>query len=619
MCVLGARMDSVSTFSGRTGSRTGRGMIALAITFGAGGSPVIAQVATPVAPPATREEIQRAPIGPDTRAPSRLTVEGGVERAPCPLADPRFKDVTVTITEAQFDNLRVVPAEALRPAYESFLGKPQPIAVVCEIRDAAATILRQQGYLAAVQVPAQRIENGVVKFDVLMAKLVAVQVRGDAGKAERLIAGYLDRIKEQPVFNEREAERYLLLARDLPGYDVRLTLRPAGTAPGEVIGEVTVIRQRISIDANFQNYGSHDVGRIGGLLRAEAYDLLGSGDRFSAGIFSTADFDEQQVLQLGYDRRIGKEGLTVSGRFTYAWTTPDQAAGALRVRSRTLVASVEASYPFVRTQAINLRGAFGFDYVNQNVSFSTPGFRNQDHIGILYLRGDLDATDRNSINSVTGYSISEPKWRLAGSLEARKGLDILDATKPCGAGYCLRPVVRSVVPSRAEGKPTAGLVRLALSGEYRPTPTLTFSLSPRFQYSGRALLSYEEFSGGNYTIGRGYDPGAIIGDSGVGFQAEVRLGRITPQARDAFAFQPYVFYDKAWVWNRNRPPSTDPARRLPSNPQDLSSVGAGVRAAYGDHGRIDVTFAKALERTPFQAKRNDARLLVSLTTRLLPW
>ncbi|WP_231639328.1 ShlB/FhaC/HecB family hemolysin secretion/activation protein [Sphingomonas profundi] len=610
MRILGARMESVGTFGGRTGA----GMIALAITLAAAGAPARAQVATPTAPPATREEIQRAPIGPDTRGPSRLTVDGGVERAPCPLADPRFKDVTVTITSAQFNNLRVVSPDALRPAYESFLGKPQPIAVVCEIRDAAATILRRQGYLAAVQVPAQRIENGVVTFDVLMAKLVAVQVRGDAGKAERLIAGYLDRIKQQEVFNEREAERYLLLARDLPGYDVRLTLRPAGTTPGEVIGEVSVVRQRFSIDANIQNYGSKDVGRFGGLLRGEVYDIFGSGDRFTAGIFSTAEFKEQQVLQLGYDRRVGSEGLLLSGRFTYAWTKPDVAADAVDVRSRTLVASLEASYPFIRTQAVNLRGAVGFDYINQNVRFGDFDFRNQDHIRVLYLRGDFDAIDRESVNSVTGYSASEPRWRIAGSVEGRKGLDIFDATDACGAGLCQG---QNVVPSRQEGRPTAALVRLSGVAEYRPSPTLTFSLSPRFQYSGRALLSYEEFSGGNYTVGRGYDPGAIIGDSGVGVQAEVRLGRITPQARDAFAFQPYVFYDKAWVWNRNRPMVQGVV--LPANPQDLSSAGVGLRAAYGDRARIDVTFAKALERTPFQKRRNDGRLLVSLTTRLLPW
>ena len=117
-----------------------------------------------------------------------------------------------------------------------------PISVVCEIRDRAATILRDAGYIAAVQVPEQRIAEGNVRFQVLMAHLTDVRVRGDATGAESLIAGYLRQLTKQPVFNRYEAERYLLLASDLPGYSVRLTLRPAGTVPGDVIGDVTVQR-----------------------------------------------------------------------------------------------------------------------------------------------------------------------------------------------------------------------------------------------------------------------------------------------------------------------------------------------------------------------------------------
>jgi hypothetical protein len=394
-------------------SGTGRSALAMlsAATIASGANPAAAQVATGGAP--TREEINRAPTTATPRAPSRLTVESQIERAPCPLADPRFAGVTTTVTQVVFNNLRVVSPELLRPAYEGLLGKTVPIAAVCEIRDAAATILRREGYLAAVQVPPQRIENGVIHFDVLMAKIVQIQVRGDAGKSERLIAGYLEALKGEEVFNERTAERYLLLARDLPGYDVRLTLRPAGTKPGEVLGEVTVVRTPVAIDANIQNYGSRDVGRFGGLIRGEAYDLLGFGDRLTLGFFSTADFTEQKVLQAGYDMRVGREGLTLSGRFTYAWTKPD--LGALAdIRSRTLLGSAEASYPFVRGQTANLRGALGVDLVNQTVELPANA-RTRDRLRVAYARFDFDATDPASISGLAGFSSAEPRWRTAGT------------------------------------------------------------------------------------------------------------------------------------------------------------------------------------------------------------
>ena len=193
------------------------------------------------------------------------------------------------------------------------VGREQPVSVICDIRDRAATELRRAGYIASVEVPEQRIADGTVRFRVLMAKLVQVRVRGNATGAERTIAGYLNRLTGQQVFNRFEAERYLLLASDIPGYQVRLTLRPAGAVPGEVIGDVAVLRTAAYVDANIQNYGSHELGRWGGLLRGQVYGLTGLGDRTTLGVFTTSDFEEQQTLTFGHDFRLGSEGLAVAG------------------------------------------------------------------------------------------------------------------------------------------------------------------------------------------------------------------------------------------------------------------------------------------------------------------
>jgi hemolysin activation/secretion protein len=575
--------------AGRIGSL---GLATLAVPAFAQGLP-----STSIAPP-TREQVQVANPAETAPQPSRLTVEGGIERAPCPLAEPRYASVTLTIGGAQFDNLRGLPAEALKPAYESLIGKTVPIAAICEMRDAAATILRRAGYLAAVQVPPQRIADGIVHFDVLMAKLVRVQVRGPAGRSEKLLAAYLDKLVGQPLFNEKDAERYLLLARDLPGYDVHLVLRPAGTAPGEVVGEVSVTRQPYVVSANIQNYGSHSVGRWGALITGQANDVIGVGDRLTLGLFNTVQVHEQTVLQAGYDVRVGGEGLTLGGRFTYAWTRPDLGTTQNLLKSRTLVGSLEATYPFRRSQAIDIRGAGGVDLVNQDLDFQ--GFALvRDRLRVGYLRLDYGAVDPASIAGLRGRSASSPHWRLAASLELRHGLGILDngALSPVGARGT---------------DATATLVRLTGQGEFRPGRGLTFALSPRFQYSFDPLLSYEQYSGGNYTIGRGYDPGAIVGDSGAGATLEGRLGELAPRSRDAFAFQPYALFDAAWVWNRD-PSSAAFAR------DRLFSAGGGLRAAWGDHARADLLVAVPLHRTLAQATRGDVRVLLSVTARLLPW
>lgn len=559
----------------------------------------------------TREEIQREPVAPlPPTTGARVTVDGAVERAPCPLASDEFKDITVTLSGVEFNGLAGVDASLLSPAYAAKIGQTLPIAAVCDIRDEAATILRRKGYLAAVQVPPQRIDNGVVKFDVLMAKLVDFQVRGNAGKAEGLIQGYLQAIKDQPVFNILEAERYLLLARDIPGYDVRLTLRPAGTVPGEVIGEVQVVYTPVEAEVNVQNYGSKDVGRWGGLAQVRLNGLFGAGDRTTLGFYSTADFEEQQVVQAAQEFRIGREGLTVAGNFTYAWTHPDIVAGNLR--SRTLVASLEARYPLVRRQAKNLFLSGGLDYINQNVRFGGVPLT-RDRLRVIFARLDADTIDPDSIGSIAGYSPSEPRWRFGGSIELRQGIDLFGASDDCGAGLVNCNGTPGNTPlSRVEADPTAFVARASAYAEFRPDPILAFSIAPRLQYAPNPLLSYEEFSAGNFTVGRGYDPGTLIGDSGVGISGEVRVGSLVPRSVRSFAIQGYGFFDAAWVWNED-------SAFNGLDPQKLYSAGGGVRVAYGDRINLDLGVAAPLKRAGLQTDRGDVRVLLNLTVKLLPW
>ncbi len=90
--------------------------------------------------------------------------------------------------------------------------------------------------------------------------------------------------------------------------------------------------------------------------------------------------------------------------------------------------------------------------------------------------------------------------------------------------------------------------------------------------------------------------------------AELRGPRLpVAQSRD-IRVQPFVYFDAAWVWNKGI-----------SGSQRLTSVGGGIRSEVGARFRLEATLAVPLERVGLQARRNDPRFLLTLTTRLLPW
>jgi hemolysin activation/secretion protein len=570
-------------------------------------NPAHAQIvpgAPPVAPQQiapTREEIDR---NRQREAPSaaRLKIDGDIERAPCALDSPAYADIKVTITDAQFNNLQGITPDELKASYATLLGTDRPISTICTIRDAAATALRAKGYLAAVQVPVQRIENGVVRFEVLFAKIVAIRVRGDAGPAEGALQAYMQHLIDEQVFNRYRAERYLLLSRDMPGYEVRLALKPAGTVPGELVGEISVIRTPLDVNFNAQNFSSHSSGRWSGALQAATYGLLGA-DRLTASVSSTADFKEQQIVQFGYDTKLGGEGLTLAGNFTYAWSKPTLDGAAFTIKARTLFATGEVRYPWIRTQGFSLVGAAGFDYLNQTVTYddgALAGALSRDKLRVGFLRIDMDAADVPERRA--------PRWRGSGSIELRQGLNVLGASPPSIArpGNPLGPLT----PARADGDRTSTLVRGSASFEYSLGNGFWIAALPRAQYAFTPLFSFEEYSAGNFTIGRGYDPGVIIGDSGVGSGFELRLPNTRPFQKVDLTVLPFGFTDIAWTWQKNSGGK---------NPDFVASVGGGVRAVLNNRFRIDGTVAVPLKRAGLQTHNHDPRFLVSIATKLWPW
>lgn len=560
--------------------------------------------------PPTREEVER-PRPRRDEPPSRLAVEGGIERAPCALDGEAFRDIRFTPRSVDFAGLVELPESALRPAFEPYLGREQPVSAICEIRDRAATLLREAGYVAAVEIPEQRIAEGHLRLEVLMAKLVAIRVRGDAGRSERIVARYLGKLTRRPVFNRFEAERYMLLARDLPGLDVRLSLKSAGAGRGEVIGEVMVRRQSGTLEANVQNYGARALGRWGASARGQLFGLTGLGDRTTLAAFATADLEEQRTVQLGHEFRVGGEGLTLSGLFTYAWAEPGLADPALDVEARTSLVTLEAGYPLILTQAASLRAGAGIDLVDQRVELAGLSL-SRDRLRVAFLRLELDRIDRASLGARRGYGPAEPRWRVGGRIELRQGLDLPGATEPCGPGFARCAVPGIVPPSRLEGDPTATLLRVEAFGEYRPIPRLAVAAAVRAQMTGDPLLGFEQYSAGNYTIGRGYDPGTLLADRGIGVQAELRYGSLVPPGPRKAAWQAFAFVDLARVSEAGRLPTLTGGR-------SLVSAGGGVRAALGEGARIEAALAVPLKRAGLLAERPDPRLLVSLATRFWPW
>jgi hemolysin activation/secretion protein len=545
-----------------------------------------------------RAQIELPKPQPTQAEPSRVRVDGsrGVPTAPCPL--DRF-DLQVKITSIDFvsSDGKAIPsdiAELLAPVAATPPAGENKVAVVCEIRDRATAALRRAGYVASVQIPPQRIENGILKLEVVTAHIVEVRVRGDAGPYRKTLAARIEKLKAIDPLNEREAERVLLLADDIPGIDVQLALRPAGTGAGAVIGDLTIAYRRGAILANVQNLGSRQLGRYTGYARAEIYGLTGASDLTYIGGQVTSQIKEQKVLQAGHVLGLGNNGTTLSLSGTYAWSRPD--LGELDLRARSAIGSITLQTPLRRSVRANLIAAGGLDIVEQRTRVYGVGAGssplNRDRIRTLFLR--LSASERRPMAN------GADRYFIGGRVEVRKGIDILGATAPqsvSASGY---------TPSRFEGKATATVLQGDLDAAVALGPIFSVAGTARGQWASDPLLNYDEFSIGNLTIGRGYDPGANSGDRVVGLRGEARADVISSPR---FHAQVFGFYDSLWIWNLDT--------NAIENDRKLSSFGGGVRVTLPGRLLLEAMYAHA--RNPALllpgARRPSSRVLLSITTR----
>ena len=570
-------------------------------------TPHLALAQSAIQPAPTREEVLREDIDRRLREGSEaIDSSAAFERAPCPLADPKFAAIRLTLSAVVFTGADGVEAGLLDRAWRQFAGQELPVAAICDIRDSAATILREAGYVASVQVPVQTIESGTVRFDVVVARLVSFVVRGDTGRSGPMVERYLASLRERPVFDTHDAERALLLARRIPGLDVRMTLARAAGAeaqPGDLVGVVDVVNRQFEADLAVQNYGSAEVGPWGGQARIRVNGITGLADQTEASFYATPDFAEQLVVQGRHEFAIGSSGLRLGANAVHAWTRPD-VPGEDVFYAKTLVVNGYATLPLILRQerALDLRG--GFDLIDQRIAFSGQPF-SRDKLRVATLALEHRDADPLSVAGENGFSISEPRWASRGRVEVRKGIAALGASNDCGPALaaCAAP---GVVPiSRLNADPQGFAVRGEGEVAFRPTRTVTITGRPRFQWSDDRLLPYEQFSGGNYTVGRGYDPGAATGDRGFGSQVEVAVGSLEPRSSTGSAVQGFVFYDSFNAWFADAP-----------GVRNLNSAGGGARINFKRRAYAEVLAALPLEAAPLATRRGNLRILVNLAVRL---
>jgi hemolysin activation/secretion protein len=459
------------------------------------------------------------------------------------------------------------------------------VGAICDVRDAVTRALFDRGVLARIDIPEQTISNGQLTLDVIEAHVVNVRIRGDAGPAQVAVERYLDHLRGMAPFDMRKAERYLLLAADVPGVTLHAAVGPSSNGErGAIDFDIRVERQPFDALANVQNLGSKDLGQWGGLLRGDANSFTTLGEKSELVFYHSLANNQQLVIQAAEEARLGGDGLLGRLSFAYGDARPGGALAPLELVSKSYVAEGELSYPLIRMRRRNLNIAGGLDAVDQFTDVAGANLAS-DRLRVLYLR--LDGNQQTQVGNMP--------LALAGSLQLRRGIEALGASSPS-----------SLELSRLGASPQAWVVRATASAQAPLFDRFTLSAQGVAQYSAERLLPYEQITFGNLTVGRGYDPGVLGGDSGAGGELALRYGPIPVHAQAVLA--PYTFYDYGYAHRQD----------LTQRDSHLESAGLGMQMRLFRRVNVDIAYAWPLlqPQTAGGGLKQPSRLLFNLTTTL---
>ncbi|MEJ0071663.1 MAG: POTRA domain-containing protein [Pseudomonadota bacterium] len=166
-------------------------------------------------------------------------------------------------------------SRALQPAWQDLIGREISLLDLYGVATKITRQYRNDGYvLSRALVPAQRIEGGVVRLDVIEGYVGRVTIRGEVSR-ESLLRGYADKITGSRPLQIRELERYLLLMDDLAGATVSSVLEPL---PGETgAAELTIEMSQKMVDmfGTMDNRGTRYIGPFQSSLGGRLNSALG--------------------------------------------------------------------------------------------------------------------------------------------------------------------------------------------------------------------------------------------------------------------------------------------------------------------------------------------------------
>lgn len=458
--------------------------------------------------------------------------------------------INKTIERIELNPSEILTETEIINITKPYIGKTISVETLKEITDKLTALYRDKGFLTAkAYLPEQKVENGVIKIQLVEGKVGDIYVDGNRWTRKSYI---LARINEKPdkLLNLTHLEQ------DINKFnrDNSVKLR-ANVKPGKEFGTTDIYLQATDpnvwhLTPTFDNTGRETIGVLRGGLSFKNDSLFGYRDQFLVGYSGARSTN---LVYTSYSVPLGSKGTKIGASFDFSSIKISNGPYKdFNIEGNAYNYSGFISQEFINTRKFSFSGDLGINFRQSTTFFQEiPLFTTQ----VRSLVAGLNFQLRDKY----GY------WSSRHSFD--NGLDLLGGNVRFFKydGYLTR------VHNFGHG--VLGIFRGAV------------------QLTDDRLPPLEQFQIGGSSTVRGYSEGLLLGDNGYFLSAELRfplmflpekIGKLPIRDRIRGA----IFVDHGGAFPDDGKTST------PHHTDYLTGVGLGLRGSLTKYliGRVDWGF-----------------------------
>jgi hemolysin activation/secretion protein len=469
--------------------------------------------------------------------------------------------VRFDITRFDVGGNTLLPASEVARTVAPFAGPNRDFGDVQRALEALEALYHERGYnVVTVQLPEQELGGGVVRLNVMQAKIGKVTVTGNKEFSEANIQRSLPTLQPGQTPNLKKVSANLKLANENPAKKVKLSLG-AAEADDAVDARVEVADERPwKVMLNGDNTGTESTGKTHTGVVLQHANLFGRDHVGSLQYTTTAEHPDQvAVWGAGYHIPLYALGDSIDLFGSYSNVDSGSVNAGLfnlAVSGKGTVFGLRYNSILPRRGEYESRIVAGFDHkaFKNSVVFAGQDFGNNVTVRPLSV----------------GYVASLPL--AAGALDYST---TLVGNVPGGPRGRAEDFAAARAGAKASWKALrfAGAVSRALPGDWQAR------VIANGQYTADALIPGEQFGAGGSTSVRGFGERDLAADSGVVANAELYTPDLCRRAN--WQCRLLAFYDTAYG-KRNHVL----AGELTST--TIASAGLGLRFAMGSSASVQL-------------------------------